>query len=389
MKNQPSKTITFLLTAGCFFAFFLFGFTDNLKGPTLPPMLEELGINYGTGGNIFFSLYFGFLIATLITGILADRLGLKVVMLLAGVMLAIGVGGYSSLDTPALLSISLFVIGLGLGGFELGTNAVIVNLHHEKKGLYLNLTGVMHGLGSTVAPVFAGWMLTQGSTWRTIYRWDLLLIAAFILYMVFLRFPSVEEKSSLEFSDIPKAAFKGHMPLFYLAILFYVSAEIGVGSWMVLYLQEIRGVSIELSSQALAFFFAALMIGRLIGGFFVHKLGYLRSILVAATLGSVSLAIGIFTDLSIFLPLTGLFFSIIFPTITAAVSDTHHENLNTVLGVLFTFAGIGGMIGPWLAAWSSEFFGLQNGFTINLLLSLFTVFFIFILLRRNGYEKSS
>jgi MFS transporter, FHS family, glucose/mannose:H+ symporter len=389
MKNQPSKTTIFLLTAGCFFAFFLFGFTDNLKGPTLPPMIAELGINYGTGGNIFFSLYLGFLIATLVTGILADRLGLKVVMILAGVMLAFGVGGYSSLGTPALLSASLFIIGLGLGGFELGTNAVIVNLHHEKKGLYLNLTGVMHGLGSTVAPVFAGWMLTQGATWRTIYRWDLLLIAAFILYMIFLRFPRAEEKSSLEFSDIPKTAFKNYLPLFYLAILFYVSAEIGIGSWMVLYLQEIRGVSVALSNQALAFFFAALMIGRLIGGFFVHKLGYLRSILVAAILGAACIAIGIFTDLVIFLPLTGLFFSIIFPTITAAVSDIQHEHQNTVLGVLFTFAGIGGMIGPWLAAWSSEYFGLQNGFAVNLLLASLTILFVFILFRKVGHEKNS
>jgi len=79
MKNKPSQTTILLLTAGCFFAFFLFGFTDNLKGPTLPPMIAELGINYGTGGNISFSLYLGFLIATLVTGILADRLGLKVV----------------------------------------------------------------------------------------------------------------------------------------------------------------------------------------------------------------------------------------------------------------------------------------------------------------------
>jgi fucose permease len=388
MQKIFSKTNLVLLTAGCFFAFFLFGFTDNLKGPTLPPMLAELGINYGTGGNIFFNLYLGFLIATLITGILADHLGLKVVVLLAGAMLAIGVGGYSSLGTPALLSTSLFVIGLGLGGFELGANAVIVNLYHEQKGLYLNLMGVMHGLGSTIAPLFAGWMFTLGTTWRTIYRWDLLLIGIFILYSLFLRYPKAEEKSSLNFRDIPNAAFKGHIPIYYLAIMFYVAAEIGIASWMVLYLQEVRGASVALSNQALAFFFAALMLGRLIGGFFVHKLGYLRSILIASILATACIGIGMFTSLSIFLPLTGLFFSIIFPTITAAVSDIQHENLNTVLGVLFTFAGIGGMIGPWLAAWGSQFFGVQNGFAINLLLALVTTFFAFTLFRRNGYGKN-
>ncbi|NOH03577.1 MAG: MFS transporter [Chloroflexi bacterium] len=91
------------MTAICFFAFFIFGFTDNLKGPTLPPMLAELDIDYGTGGNIFFGEYLGFVIATLITGLLADRFGLKIVMVLAGVFLALGVGGYSSLNTAPCL----------------------------------------------------------------------------------------------------------------------------------------------------------------------------------------------------------------------------------------------------------------------------------------------
>jgi hypothetical protein len=31
--NKTSPKIIWLLTAGAFFAFFVFGFTDNLKGP--------------------------------------------------------------------------------------------------------------------------------------------------------------------------------------------------------------------------------------------------------------------------------------------------------------------------------------------------------------------
>src|SRR5689334_2419653 len=122
MQNKTANITVSLLTAGCFLAFFIFGFTDNLKGPTLPAMLAELKIDYGTGGNIFFSLYFGFLIATLITGVLADRFGLKFVILLAATCLAIGVGGYSSFSSTVLLGLSLFVVGMGLGGFELGPN---------------------------------------------------------------------------------------------------------------------------------------------------------------------------------------------------------------------------------------------------------------------------
>jgi len=384
MRTTSSKTTIFLLTAGCFLSFFVFGFTDNLKGTTLPAMLAELNFSYGTGGNIFFGEYLGFLIATLITGILADRFGLKSVILLAGVFLGIGVGGYSFFQSAILLSGSLFVLGLGLGALELGPNAIIVSLHHERKGLYLNLMAVLHGLGSLVAPLFAGWLLSLSVSWRVIYRWDILLIALFVFIFIFLRFPKAEEKAQLDFRHIPQIAFKGQLPWFYVAITFYVAAEIGMASWLVTFLQEIRRIPVTTSSQSLSLFFAMMMIGRLIGGFFVHRIGYLRSILIMTIGGIFSFMVGLFgpKEVSFLLPTTGFFLSIIFPTITAAVSDTHTKNANTILGVLFTFAGLGGAIGPWVIAWGSDLFGLQTGFSLNIVFMMILIISVAILTKR-------
>jgi MFS transporter, FHS family, glucose/mannose:H+ symporter len=390
MQTKPSKTVIFLLTAGCFLAFFVFGFTDNLKGPTLPPMLAELNITYGTGGNIFFGEYLGFLIATLITGILADRFGLKSVVILAGIFLGIGVSGYSTFQTAILLSASLFVIGLGLGAIELGTNAIIISLYHERKGLYLNLMSVMHGLGSLVAPLFAGLLFSMSISWRMVYRWDLLLIALFVIIFIFLRFPKAEETTQLDFRHIPQIAFKGQLSWFYAAITFYVAAEIGIASWLVTFLQDIRGASVASSTQALALFFAMLMVGRLIGGFFVHRIGYLRSILFMAMGGTICIIGGLYgpKEISLLLPLTGFFLSIIFPTITAAVSDTHTGNANTILGVLFTFAGLGGVIGPFFIGWGSDLFGLQTGFSLNIVYMMILIISVAILIKRisNGQK---
>jgi MFS transporter, FHS family, glucose/mannose:H+ symporter len=390
MQSQPSKTTIFLITAGCFLSFFVFGFTDNLKGPTLPAMLAELHISYGTGGNIFFAEYVGFLIATLITGILADRFGLKSVVLLAGVFLAIGVSGYSFFSSALLLAGSLFVIGLGLGAIELGPNAIIVSVYHERKGLYLNLMAVLHGLGALVAPLFAGWLLSLSVSWRVIYRWELPLIALFVLIFIFLRFPKAAEKTQLDFRQIPQIAFKGDLPWFYAGIAFYVAAEIGMGSWLVTFLQDVRHFSVTGSTQALSLFFAMVMIGRLIGGFFVHKIGYVRSIFIMSIGGLLCIVAGLFgpKEISFLLPVTGLFLSVIFPTFTAAVSDTHTENTNTILGVLFTFAGVGGVIGPWFVGWGSDLFGLQMGFSLNIVFMLILITSMAILMKRisNGQK---
>ncbi|MFZ5878680.1 MAG: MFS transporter [Chloroflexota bacterium] len=389
--QKNSKTTVLLLTAGCFLAFFVFGFTDNLKGTTLPAMLAEMRITPGVGGNIFFGEYLGFLIATLITGILADKFGIKTVVILAGASMFLGVGGYSAFASTWLLSASLFVLGLGLGALELGPNALIVSLHHERKGLFLNLMAVMHGLGSMISPLVAGWLLSVDVTWRVIYRWDLLLILAFMLAFVALRFPRSEEKSTLDFREIPRIAFKGRLPWFHAAIGLYVAAEIGLSSWLVTFLQAEHGYSVTASSRALSLFFATLMLGRLLGGFVVHRIGYLRSILAASIGGAACFALGLLGpgDLSLLLPLTGLFFSIIFPTITAAVTDTHTQNINTVLGVLYTFAGLGALIGPWLVGWGIDLLGHRAGFAIILVMALLTLASIYTLWKGKPHDQTA
>ena len=387
MKNQPLKTTVFLVTAACFLSFFVFGFTDNLKGPTLPSMIHELNIDYGTSGNIFFGEYFGFVITSLLAGILADRFGLRVILILAGGLLAAGVAGYSTFSNTMVLTISLFSVGLGLGAIELGANATIVQIHPEKTGLYLNLMAVLHGVGSLIAPLFAGWLLGLDVSWRAIYRWDILLIGLFVLLFLFLQFPKSQAKNnSIDFKNIPNFAFKGILPWFYAAIAFYVAAEIGVGSWLVTFLQDTRSQSILASNQSLSLFFGLLTLGRLVGGFIVHRLGYLRSILFASIASLICVSLGTLTTLSIFFPITGFFFSIIFPTFTAAVSEDLKENTNTILGVLFTFAGIGGLLGPWIIAWASDLFGLKIGFAFIGVFTALLVISVSILLKgvKNG-----
>lgn len=233
--QRISRTTIVLLTAGCFFAFFVFGATDNLKGPTLPSMLQEMNITYGAGGNIFFGQYFGFLIATLFTGLLADRFGLKSVILLAGVLLLVGAGGYSSSHSTWLLAFSLFILGLGLGALELGPNALIVSMHHERKGLFLNLMSVFHGMGSMLAPLVAGWLLSTGTYWRTIYHWELLIILGMFLYFIFTRFPQkrTQELEGIDFKQLSKVAFQPSLIWYYISIALYVAVEISMASWMV------------------------------------------------------------------------------------------------------------------------------------------------------------
>jgi fucose permease len=367
---QNNRTSLRRLTIGSFLAFFLFGFADNLKGPTLPAVLQELNFSYAQGGTIMLGAYVGFLIATLVTGILSDRVGNKAVILVACACLLPGLLGYGTFSAFGALLAAMTAIGLGLGSIEVGGNLIIVDLYTQNKGRYLNLLAFFHGVGSMLAPLYAGRLLAVGVSWRHVYQISSILVIALANYFLFIKYSrkASAESQHLDLKHVGKSAFTADMILFYILIAMYVAAEIGIGAWVVEFLQQVKSQSVMLSSLFLSLFFGTITVGRFLGSFLVEKIGYLNMMIYTSIASIVCIGIGIFAPpaLAFFLPLTGLFFSIMFPTTTAAVSDLHKENIGTILGLLFTFAGVGGMLGPWLIGLVSDWAGLTWGFSMLL-----------------------
>jgi fucose permease len=366
-QTSPSTSIK-RITSGAFFAFFMFGVVDNLKGPTLPALLDDLNFSYSVGGTIVLGSYLGFLIATLLTGPLSDRAGKKVVILIACACLSVGMIGYSLFSMFWALTLAMIIVGLGMGALEVGGNLIIVDLHPRNKGRYLNLLAFFHGVGSMFVPLYAGQLLDAGVSWRTTYQSAILLAVLLFAYFLRVKYPqtAASQNSKPDLKRLGRSAFSAQMLLFFVAIGLYVAAEIGVASWLVEFLQQAKSQSVTISTLFLSLFFGAITAGRFVGSFLVERVGYLKSMLYVAAASVVCVALGTFAPagLAFFIPLAGLFFSIIFPTITAAVSDLHLENVGTILGLLFTFGGIGGMLGPWAIGVFSDWLGIQTGFGV-------------------------
>ena len=50
MKTEMSKRQVWAVTIGCFLSYFLFGLVDNMKGQTLPALMENEAYGYSVGG---------------------------------------------------------------------------------------------------------------------------------------------------------------------------------------------------------------------------------------------------------------------------------------------------------------------------------------------------
>lgn len=382
-----------LLTAGGFFAFFTFGFVDNIKGPTLPNLLQELNFNYSQGGGILFGAYLGFMIATLVAGPLSDLVGNRMILVAAALFIALGTVGLSSVATYPLLFGSMLVVGVGMGAIEIGGNGLIVSLHRQAQGRFLNLLATFHGVGSMLAPIYATWILAATGSWRQVFLYSVPLAA--LMALIFLvptgpptgstvESPTIKgEGHRFDWVTLRRTGFSRTMICFYLAIALYVAAELGIAAWIVEYLIKQKGIAQSTASYYLSGFFAFVIIGRLIGSVFVERIGYLRAVLLATAGALLCILIGIFAPptLAIFLPLSGLFCSIIFPTITAAVSRLHPQNTGTILGLLFTAAGLGGTLGPAAIGLASDALGIGWGFGLNALFCAGAIGAIGVLIR--------
>jgi fucose permease len=389
LSRASRPTLIRLVTYGAFFSFFLFGFVDNLKGPLLPPLLDDLALSYVSGGTILLAAYLGFLIATLVTGPLSDIAGKKIVIFVACVCLLVGMLTFGRSSTFGLLTLGMGIVGFGLGSLEVGGNLIMVDLHPHERGRYLNLLAFFHGSGSMLVPLYAGRLLDSGVSWRTIYQSGILMVLVLFVYFAFVAYPTRTAASGgqLETRRLGRSTFTTQMILLFVAVAVYVAAEIGIGSWLVEFLQKAKGQSVTTSTLYLALFFGAITAGRFVGSFLVDRIGYRESLLAAALASTVFVAIGTFgpRPLAIFLPLTGAFFSIIFPNITATVSNLHTANLGTILGLLFTFAGVGGMLGPWSIGLASDWLGIRWGFGMALIFcGAMSIAFALLIMRKPG-----
>lgn len=380
--NLKKNRTALIVTIGAFYAFLLFGFTDNLKGPILPALLEEFNLSYAQGSNILLLLYLGFMISILGSGFIAGKYGNRTILLLAGLILSGAAAGMSLVQQQVFLYPLYFAIGIAIAAIEIGANGAITDIYHEDSGKFLNLLAVFHGAGSMIAPWIIGIILGNGMSWQTVYKWSFFPILLFPLMFILLKMitqggkvikPQAEKKDNKQF------LFNKNLMLLAVLIFLYVSSEISFSSWLVDYLYKARTFTIESASIMLTVFWGLVMAGRLGASFIVDKIGYMKSLIIAISLAIVSFGIGILPGkmFAYVFPLTGLFFALIFPTATALAAGLFPENKAKVFSFLFFFAGLGGLAGPWLVGYSANWFGIAAGFP---LLSLFMIGTLLVLL---------
>lgn len=400
-----------MMTVAAFFAFFILSFFDNIKGPVIPGLLTELELSYSRVGTVFLTAGIGYLVTTLTSGFIVDAIGRKRLLFFAGIACAVGMLIFSLAETFGILVLGMLTGGLGFGCIQIGGNTTVIDVHPNERGRFLNLLTFFHGFSGMIAPFYAGKLIDAGVSWRHVYQIPIILAILLSVYLLFTKYPDMSagtdansktrdtedtdqtaETDSTEGTD-PKAGaveapvksgrfnrdvFSPLIILYYFLMLTYVFGEIGIATWMVEFLHKVKEIELVTGSLYLSLFFGLLTAGRFIGSFIVERIGYNRMIILAAVGALSAFLLGYFgpTPVAFFIPVTGLFYSVVFPTVVASVTAHLGGKPGSVLGILFAFAGFGGMLGSWLVGVASEYLGIELGFLTVGLFCCFNVLLI-------------
>jgi fucose permease len=344
MKNRYATIINFALIT-------VIAMNLTIISPLLESIRSTYSLSISKSGLIFTINFVGFVVFVLIGGVLADRFGKKSVLVFSLFAFALLLFVFSVSPNFLVLCIIMFFIG-GFGGvIESMTMAAVSDLNPQNPIFYVNLSQVFFGIGAIVGPILAGVAVSSGFGWQKCYV--VLGIIALVLTAVFstCRIPVVKSSSRFSLGSL-KYCFKDpRFLLICLCMIFYTGAEVGGWGWLCTLLKQKLGFGVSKASIAVAVFWAAMTVGRLVCGHLTSCFKTRRIIIVLAFCSAfVTFLSCIVTSEVAFwfiIVFMGFFYSSQYPLITFYGNSHSKAPSGTSFAMLMGFGGVGAMIIPY------------------------------------------
>ena len=336
------------------FGFFIMGFVDIVGVATNYVKADFAGMNDKVAGLISLSCFLWFLILSIPTGMLMNKIGRKKTTLLSfAITTAAMLVPVVRYDFTAIL-VAFTMLGIGNTILQVALNPLVSNVVSSEK-----LTGTMT-LGQFIKAVssFLGPILTAAFA-GGVFGWKMVFpvyAAVTILGMVWLALSPINENKvdnpDISFARTFSLLKDNYIVLFFIGILVLVGVDVGMGVTFPKLLQERCGLPLEKAGMGNSVYFLARTIGAFLGGLVLLKYPagkfFKGSVLLAlAGLLGLIVAKGLVSIL-ILVALFGLGYSNLFSIVFSTSMLRVPEKTNEVSALLIVGVCGGGVITPLL-----------------------------------------
>ena len=360
--NKSSK-LSLIPVMLCFFAM---GFVD-LVGIASNYVKEDLNLNDATA-NLFPSLvFFWFLIFSVPTGILMNKIGRKKTVLLSLVVTVVSLLLPIFDESFGVMLASFSLLGIGNALMQTSLNP-LVSVVTSGKHLASTLTfgQFVKAIASFMAPYIAMWgavasIPTFGLGWRVLF--PIYMIIGVVATLLLASTPIEEEKdggSVSGFSDCFKLLGKPIVLLSFIGIMCHVGIDVGTNTTAPKLLIERLGWSLNEAAFATSLYFIFRTIGCFTGSFFLRIMKSRTFFTISIVMMALSMVVMFFGNstfmLYIAIALVGYgnsnVFSIIFSQALLALPEKKNEVSGLMIMGLF-----GGTVFPLLMGFASDAIG--------------------------------
>ena len=366
-----------LVSALTYAMFFMFAMTTDAVGEIIKIARTDMNLTNVEASAFHWAVMVAIAISGIGLGFLADRFGRKTTIMGGLALYGLASALFMAGQAFQLYLTLLFISGLAIGIFKTSALALIGDLASstEDHTARMNVVEGFFGIGAIVGPLLVVWMTGQGLSWIWLYMIAAGLCALMIIVAYFTDFPEMsgEKQTPASFRHTLSLLGDVHALGFSLAIALYVACEVSIFVWLPTFLEGFTGseLSMLFAAYAVMIFFVLRAVGRFLGALLLRFLDWKPVMAVfAAMIFACFLASSLYGKAAavFLLPLSGLFMSMIYPTLNSkGISCFPKSDHGAVAGLILFFTAVAAAFAPLLMAIVSDTVGggdMHAGFAL-------------------------
>ncbi len=352
------KWLTFLM-------FMMFAMTTDSVGEIIPEIQKGFGVNMTVAGLMHYIPMICIALAGVFLGFLADRLGRKATIIIGLALYAVNSYLYMVANTYGFILSLMAIGGLAIGVFKTGALALIGDISTSTKQhtSTMNALEGFFAVGAIIGPFIVANFLSKGIKWQYLYVVAGFLCVLLIIMATIAKYPKTKKTTEdpINLAGTLSMLKDPYAIGFSTGAFLYVAVECAVYVWMPTLISNYEGNLILIATYALTIFFILRAGGRFLGAWLMSYFNWLvvltivSFLILLCFLGSVIGGLGVAV---ILLPLSGLFMSVIYPTINSkGISCFPKSKHGSIAGIILFFTAAGAALGPLAMGGVSDLLG--------------------------------
>lgn len=353
------------------FGFFIMGFVDIVGVATSYVKADFAGMDDKVSGLISLSCFLWFLILSIPTGMLMNRIGRKKTVVVSFAITALAMLIPVLKYDFAFVLVAFAMLGIGNTMLQVALNPLVTNVvSAEKLTGTITLGQFIKAMSSFLGPILAAMFAGSVWGWKAIF---LVYAAVTVLAMAWLAVSPIQEqlieKSEITFARTFSLLRDKYIVLFFIGILVLVGVDVGMGVTFPKLLQERCSLPLEKAGMGNSVYFLARTVGAFLGGVVLMRFSASKFFTASSCLALVSLVGLIFsrnlTMILFFVALFGLGYANLFSIIFSLSMQKMPQKTNEVSALLIVGVSGGAVLPPLLGV-ITDTFGTQGSALITL-----------------------